>query len=111
MANRTPDGVYADWNRFLKDGKGAYSVGVYRRSAVSTDGDSAPHIYECGQASFKRVIRWMLASEQAGNGRCFLEDDGWCYESAGSRSLLGYDAVLDMSAYDGFLDKTDRSFL
>jgi hypothetical protein len=82
--DRTPDGVYADWNQYLgKDGM--YSVGVYRRFSVL----SRRRMYQCGQSSFKRIVRWMLSSEAAGNGRCFLEGDGWCYESAWAVSQIG----------------------
>jgi len=84
MADRTADGVYADWNQFLADGDGAYSVGVYRRNCT-------PRIYECGTTSFKRIVHWMLNSERAGNGRCFLEDDGWCYESVWAVSQIAMD--------------------
>lgn len=90
MADRTPDGVYADWNPH----QSAYSVGVYRRPACLSSDDEhfdSPHTYLCSAASFKRIVRWMLESERAGAGRCFLEDATWCYESAWAVSQIAMD--------------------
>jgi len=85
MVDRQLHGVYADNARL------GMSARVYRDpDPAEDDGErvSVKHYTPTG-ASYKRIVRWMLDSEQAGAGRCFLQDETWCYESAWAVSQIG----------------------